>query len=88
MFIAINEFAYNLNSLIKNANNSFFWLEWILNFENICNKEKKETKVKLIAGRRNFPIETKYQKEIIWMIWELRGARPEGTKCPANRCKT
>ena len=47
------------------------WLEWLLNFESICNKEKKDTKVKLTAGRRNFPVESKYQKETIWMIWEL-----------------
>ncbi len=67
----MNEFAYNLSPSIRNANNTFFWLEWLLNFESICNKEKKDTKVKLTAGRRNFPVDTKYQKEIIWMIWEL-----------------
>ena len=71
LFIAVNEFAYNLSPSIRNANNTFFWLEWLLNFESICNKEKKDTKVKLIAGRRNFPVDTKYQKEIIWMVWEL-----------------
>ena len=71
LFIAINEFAYNISTSIRNANNAFFWLEWLLNFESICNKEKKETKIKLIAGRRNFPVDNNYQKETIWMIWEL-----------------
>ena len=42
LFIAINEFAWNLSKKNKNAQNAFYWLEWIVNFELICNKEKKE----------------------------------------------
>ena len=70
LFIAINEFAWNINKKNKNAQNAFFWIEWILNFESICNKEKKK-KVKLIAARRNIPVSDNCQKEYVWMIWEL-----------------
>ena len=70
LFIAINEFAWNLSKKNKNAQNAFYWLEWILNFESICNKEKKK-KVKLIAGRRNMPVSNTHQKECIWILWEI-----------------
>ena len=70
LFIAINEFAWNLSKKNKNAQNAFYWLEWIVNFESICNKEKK-SKVKLIASRRNMPVSEKYQKESIWILWEI-----------------
>tara|TARA_A100001015_G_C14916372_1_gene682506 strand:+ start:227 stop:1303 length:1077 start_codon:yes stop_codon:yes gene_type:complete len=70
LFIAINEFAWNISRKIKNAPNAFFWIEWLLNFESICNKEKKR-KIKLIAARRTMPVSDTCQKEAIWMVWEL-----------------
>jgi hypothetical protein len=70
LFIAINELCWNLKKNIKNAPNAFYWVEWILNFESICSREKK-TKVKLIGHRRNMPVAENYQKNIVWMIWEI-----------------
>ena len=62
--------CWNLKRNVKNAPNAFYWVEWILNFESICSREKK-TKIKLIGHRRNMPVAENYQKNIIWMIWEI-----------------
>ena len=66
LFIAINEFAWNITKEQKNSNDACYWLEWILGFEDICKKEKK----KYLGGRRNMPVENTFQKDIIWIIWD------------------
>jgi hypothetical protein len=65
---AINEIAYNVSEEGKNTMNACYWLEWIMEFETIC-KGKKE---KIFCERRNFSqVDTKSQKDIIWMVWDL-----------------
>jgi hypothetical protein len=67
LFIAINEFAYNLSSEGKNALQACYWIEWIMEFETIC-KTKKE---KCACERRSaIPVDSKFQKEIIWIVWD------------------
>lgn len=68
IFIAINEFTYNLNDKYKNKVNACYWIEWIMEFENLC-KQKKE---KCICERRTFaPVQDTYKCDIIWIIWEI-----------------
>ena len=65
---AINELAYNVSEEGKNIMNACYWLEWIMEFDSIC-KTKKE---KIACERRNFSqVNTKFQKEIIWIVWDL-----------------
>lgn len=67
LFPAINEISYNITEG-KNIMNACYWIEWIMEFETIC-KNKKE---KIICERRNFSqVNTKFQKEIIFIIWDL-----------------
>ena len=66
LFIALNEFAWNITKSQKNGNDACYWLEWILGFEDICKKEKK----RYLGGRRNMPVHHSFQKDVIWMIWE------------------
>ena len=67
LFIGINEFYWNILKSQKNGSTACYWLEWILGFEDICKKENK----RYSGGRRsNMPVEGKYQKDIIWMLWE------------------
>ena len=40
LFIAINEFCYNLIPTVSNMLNACYWIEYVLEFENICNKKK------------------------------------------------
>tara|TARA_Y100000591_G_C21779201_1_gene670018 strand:+ start:315 stop:1352 length:1038 start_codon:yes stop_codon:yes gene_type:complete len=63
IFIAINEFMYNIDNNIKDTISSYYWLEWILRFE-------IRQKI-LLCERRTFSnVHEKYQKNIIWIIWE------------------
>ena len=68
LFPAVNEIAYNISEDGKNIMNACYWLEWIMEFETLC-KAKRE---KIACERRNFSqVDTKLQKEIIWIIWDL-----------------
>jgi len=67
LYIALNEFTYNISPEGRNALQACYWIEWIMEFESIC-KIKKE---KCICERRsNMPVDQKFQKEIIWIIWD------------------
>ena len=67
LFIAINEFVYSISKKGKNSIDACFWIEWILEFENI-NKLKKQ---KLYCERRSqIPVDSKEQKQIIWIVWD------------------
>ena len=68
LFPAINEIGFNISEEGKNIMNACYWIEWIMEFETIC-KSRKE---KIICERRNFSqVDTKLQKEIIWIVWDL-----------------
>uniref|UniRef100_A0A6C0JCC4 Uncharacterized protein n=1 Tax=viral metagenome TaxID=1070528 RepID=A0A6C0JCC4_9ZZZZ len=67
LFVGINEFYWSILKSQQNGAFACYWLEWILGFEDICKKENKQYSG---ARRSNMPIEGKYQKDIIWMIWE------------------
>tara|TARA_B100000902_G_scaffold389513_1_gene436788 strand:+ start:2288 stop:3340 length:1053 start_codon:yes stop_codon:yes gene_type:complete len=64
LLIPINELAYSI--IKKNTINSCYWVEWIIEYENLCKKKK----IKLSANRRDFATND-YQKDIIWIVWEL-----------------
>ena len=67
LFIALNEFMYHLSKDSLNSLDACYWMEWILEFENMC-KKKKEI---CVCERRSFvSVEEKFQKEPIWMIWD------------------
>lgn len=68
LFIAANEFAFNLAEDGKNCVSACYWMEWIMEFENIC-KHKKE---KFKCERRGFAnVESKCQMDIIWIVWDI-----------------
>jgi hypothetical protein len=68
LFIAINEFVYHLRRT-RNSREVCYWFEWILEYETLCKKEKKN---KIVCASRHFmSIEDKYKTDIIWLIWEI-----------------
>ena len=67
LFIAINELSWNITDNIRNATDAYYWLEWILGYEKIMNKNKK----KIFAASRNYEVENKYKTDIIWLIWNV-----------------
>jgi hypothetical protein len=67
LFIAINEFAYHISNISKDITLACYWIEWIIQFENIS----KQKKIKCNCERRAFaPVNEKYQMEVIWMVWD------------------
>ena len=68
LFIAINELAYNLQDKIKNMTKSIYWVEWILGFEALS---KRENSLIFYGARRSYSVANPFQKDIIWIIWDL-----------------
>lgn len=68
LFVAINEFAYNISEDNKNLVTACYWIEWIIEFENVCKIKKGKCKCE---RRTHIKVENKFQMEIIWMIWDI-----------------
>lgn len=68
LFIAINEFTYNLSTDGKDILLACFWVEWIMTYKRICKSKKRPCK----CETRNLgDIDANYQTEPDWMIWEI-----------------
>jgi hypothetical protein len=68
LFIAINELAFHLSKDSRSSLDACYWLEWILEFENLCKKRKEIC----ICERRSFvTVDEKCVKEPVWMIWDV-----------------
>ena len=66
LYIPLNELGYCIET--NNCLQACYWIEWILEFENICKKKKE----KCNASYRTFvKVENKYQNDIIWIVWEI-----------------
>jgi hypothetical protein len=67
-FMAFNEFAFNISKPNINTLMACFWIEWIIEYEKVC----KKNKVKCSCERRIFAnVEDKYQMSIVWILWEI-----------------
>jgi hypothetical protein len=64
LIIPINELIFNLIS--KNIINVYYWYEWIIEYENICNKKKK----KCVCENRSYA-PSGNTHDIIWIIWDI-----------------
>jgi hypothetical protein len=68
LFIAVNELCYNVSAEICNSVGACYWIEWMLEFEQIC-KVRKE---KCACDRRSdMPVDSTRQMDIVWIIWEI-----------------
>lgn len=68
LYIPINEFVYTISEEGRNMLNACYWIEWLIEFDVICKKRKEP----IFCERRkeSKKVEYKFQKDIIWMIWE------------------
>ena len=67
LFIAINEFAYNISKSSKDTTSACYWVEWVLQYDVICKKKKL---IRQCARRTFIPVEQRYQMDTIWIIWD------------------
>lgn len=68
IFIALNEFSYNLSDERKNMNMACYWIQWLIDFDIICKNKKEPCFLEI---RENYNVENKYKKDIIWIIWDI-----------------
>ena len=69
LYLPLNEFYFHLSNDSKDSFLACYWLEWILEYENICKLEK----IFLKCESRNFlnnNINSKFNHDIIWLIWD------------------
>ena len=67
LFIALNEFSYNISKDSLDMKTACYWVEWILEYETV----KKKMKVHIICElRENKNIDEQFQSEPVWIIWE------------------
>jgi hypothetical protein len=67
LFIALNEFAYNISDERNNMSGAFYWIEWIIEFDIICKKRKTPC---YCEKRRNYSVDNKLQTDVIWIVWD------------------
>jgi len=67
LYIAINEFSYQISHEIHCTVKACYWIEWIIDFDAICKKRKQPC---LCEKRSKTPVEKKFQRDIIWILWD------------------
>lgn len=68
LFIAVNEFIFNIVNPKPNLMKACYWIEWMIEFGIICKTKKQPC----FCERRTFAtVENKYQKDIIWLLWDF-----------------
>ena len=67
LYIAINEFAYNISPERRHMLTACYWIEWVIEFDQICKKRKEPV---LCQKRTELRVENKMQRDIIWLIWD------------------
>lgn len=68
IFIPMNELAYNLSREKRNMNNVCYWIEWMIEFDVICKRKREPC---YCEKRPTYKVESKYQKDIIWIVWDV-----------------
>ena len=64
LLIPVNELIYSITT--GNIIDACYWYEWIIEYENICKKKKKQC----ICQARSYAPEGSYN-DIIWIIWDI-----------------
>ncbi len=66
-FIVANEFAYSISNDRKSMLTACYWIEWSIEFENICKKKKNKS---ACESRTFVKVDPKFRNDIIWILWE------------------
>lgn len=67
LFVALNEFSYHISNSSKNSIMSCYWLEWILEYVQMCYAKKQY----FYAEERDYPkVNDKYKRDVIWIVWD------------------
>jgi len=67
LIIAVNEFAYHLSPDKGSMIGACYWIEWVIEFDAICKARKEPC---FCDKRTTIPVENKFQRDIIWIMWD------------------
>ncbi len=67
IFIAMNEFAFNISHSVRNTVIACYWIEWIIEFEAICKKRKDKC---LCVARPFVTVDPKSTHDLVWILWD------------------
>lgn len=67
IFIPCNEFSYHVSPDSRSTIEACYWIEWVIEFDAICKKRKVECSC---DRRTHVPVENRFQKDIIWILWD------------------
>jgi hypothetical protein len=79
LFIAVNEFSYNISKDKPNMVSASYWIEWMVEFDTICKKRHESC---LCEKRPYVEVENKYKRDIIWILWDALFYYSEELKNP------
>ena len=81
LFVSINELSYHLSNDSKNSYSACYWLDWLIEFDNTCRKNK----LCCISEKRSWPnVAEKYQRDSIWIVWEIITSVAQKNECAAT----
>ena len=67
IYIALNEFAYNISKERRNMVSACYWVEWIIEFDALCDKRKTPCHCE---NRKQYNVENRLRTDIIWIVWD------------------
>ena len=70
LFVPLNEFVYHLTET-KNKTKLFYWMDWILCYDEKCSKEKKPI---FSLEREGIP---HFYQNIVWILFEIFLSHPD-----------
>ena len=79
LFIPINEFGYTISKEGKNTLSACYWTEWLLEYDHVCLSKKVKCKCE---RREMIPVDSKYQMDIVWLLWDAMLKEAETTHGP------
>lgn len=65
---SVNELAYSITEDIKNLQHACYWVEWIIQYGKLCDKNKEKCR---IEERDYLSIDSKETTNIIWIVWDV-----------------
>ncbi len=66
IFVAMNEFAYNLSENTSDFMMCCYWMEWVISYNMTCVRNG----INIECMRRHFPqVESKIKGHVVWVLW-------------------
>ena len=67
LMVTINELQLCLTSKVSSTTRANYWVEWLLDYAKLCKKRKQPCHIQ----KRDYEfVDSKYQRNIVWLIWD------------------